>query len=497
MQEKGISLRVHCGSLHYRDPNEALTGSETEFLREREHEIVLEAMRTREPFAATSARTIPLTFQQEFALEHCGNSFYGVFAARLCGSLNCDALSRGVQALFERHGALRTSIAVTEMGLYQHVNPVGRRDVKLLDLQVTSVQRASVDIDSCVGALVREWLDVATSAFAVKLLKVSGHEHVLIVFWDHLFSDHVSGVLLFQELWNSYRSASRQQVDTRQGLPMQYSDYSIWQRQAYASWSERHDNYWKERLSGVVPVQMPAASDSTSPLRDKAVQILFGEPLSSSLRDIGRRVGIATSFVIVSLVALAMSAWSGQRKFAVPMPFSGRCYRKHLDVVGYLANFLPLRIDLESHGTFGQLCNGVSREFLTGVAHLDLGKTVDGGMSEILRGPYIQWFPSDPTNEAIAPAASTWNIETLGLSVEPFAGQWKLPNRGRGADFPGGLAFWEGDDGGIVGVGFLRFAMCAEARVGRFAPDLILLASQVTADPSAQVTSLIASLETD
>jgi hypothetical protein len=494
---KGVTLEIHCGDLRYRDPNQALSPNEIEVLRERGHETVLAVARLTQPSIAVSAHAAPLTFQQQFALERCGNSFWAIFAVRLSGLLNVNALFRSAQTIFERHGALRTKIVVTDTAVSQQVNQAGFCDVRCLDLENRLASCGNTDIDACFANLVYEWLDAAESTFALRLLRISSQEHVLIILWDHLFEDYVSCVLLFRELWGLYSNAMGQHVARPTSLPMQYSDYAIWQRQAYESWSQREGGYWKQRLRNAVSVRIPqdGESERTSQRSYKTVQVSIGGHLTSSLRDFARHTGVAMSFVVVTLVVLVLSAWSGQRRFAIPMTSSVRYHRKHLDVIGYLPNFLPLRINLDRHATFGQLCSAISREFLTGVAHLDVGKTMDGGAPELLSGPFIQWFPACP-NEVMLPTPSTWDADTLRLNVEPFATKWDPPSRGRRLDFPSGFALWEGPEG-ITAFGFFRPGLYAVTRTERFARDLMLTVSQVTCDPTTQVTSLVARLQTN
>jgi len=490
LAERGITLGIHCGALNYWCLNHFLTREENALFRETAHETILEIMRTAEPGATLREHTAPLTFQQEFALAHFGDFYGGAESVRISGPLNVDALSRSIDSLVERHSALHTKIQVTAQGLQQHMGPAEPRGLEVLDLQECTL--GSDAFNSRYSYLVREWYDAADSTFEVKLLRLSDSEHVLMIFWDHLFSDYYSASLLYQELWTSYCSVSRQQYAPVPSAPMQYSDYAMWQRETYPSWADREEVYWKERLRNAVPIQV-SGSDSKGvapPVKLTNVRIPLG--LSSLLRDVAQRIGVSTSFVVVPLISLAVAAWTNQRKFTLPMTFSSRDQRKHLGMIGYLPNFVPLRVELAGHDTFDQLCKAMSREYLIGIAHLNIGKAMDGGRRELINAPFVQWFPSTP-DEVFSPPRCRGDLEALGVCVKLFVpGPFNLPalGRRRQSEFLPGLMLWE-ERGCIVGHGAFPFDLCPPAQTEARAPDLLQLATRVARDMNTSLASLL------
>jgi hypothetical protein len=489
LAERGITLGIHCGALHYWSPNYSLTPEESALLRERAHETILEIMRTVQPHAPLREHAVPLTFQQEFALEHFGDFYGGAESVRISGPLNVDALSRSIYSLVERHSALHTKIQVTAQGLQQHIGPAEHRELEVLDLQESAP--GSDAFNSCYCNLVREWYDAAESTFEVKLLRLSNSEHVLMVFWDHLFNDYYSASFLYQELWTSYCSVLRQQHAPVPSAPMQYSDYAMWQRQTYPSWAVREEVYWKERLRNAVPIQVSGSDSKGVAPPAKLTNVRIPLALSSSLRDVAQRIGVSTSFVVVPLISLALAIWTNQRKLTLPMTFSSRDQRKHLDMIGYLPNFVPLRVELADHDTFGQLCKAMSREYLTGIAHLN-GKAMDGGRRELINAPFVQWFPSTP-DEVFSPPRCRGDLEALGLCVKLFTpGSFNLPvlGRSRQAEFLPGLMLWE-ERGCIVGDGVFPFDLCPPAQTEARAPDLLQLATRVARDMDTSLASLL------
>ena len=490
LADRGITLGVHCGALHYWHPKYSLTQEESGFFQERANEFVLEVMRTIEPPAAFPQYTAPLTFQQEYALEHFGDFYGGASLIHLSGPLDVNALSKCIYALVQRHSSLRTKIRVTARGLQHHTSAPEYCELEVLDLE--KFDATSDGINSCYQNLLCKWYDAAAGTFDVKLLRPSESEHILAVFVDHLFSDYYSTSLLYHELWTSYCRLLRQQPEPVTGAPMQYSDYAILQRQTYPSWAGREQVYWNERLTNAVPIQFPGDDSRKIEPQVEIRNVRIPLPLSSSLRDVAQRIGVSISFVVVSLISLAVAAWSGQRKFTLPMTCSSRFERRHLDMIGYMPNFVPLRLELGDRDTFSHLCKRVSEEYLTGITHLSVGKPMDGGRRELINAPFVQWFPTTFT-EVVSPPRCRGDLEALGLSIKVFdPGPFNLPSIGRRhkSNFLPGLMLWE-EDGCIVGTGVFPIALCPPYRTRRRAPDLLHMATRIVRDMNTNVAAML------
>jgi hypothetical protein len=92
---------------------------------------------------------------------------------------------------------------------------------------------------------------------------------------------------------------------------------------------------------------------------------------------------------------------------------------------------------------------------------------------------------------ALAPAA--WDAEEMGLSIEPYSGNWPVFGRGRDLDFPGWLNFWEAG-GCVVGMGCFRTELFASERVARISQEMQAMGSKVINDPHVQISALLNAL---
>ncbi|WP_204128477.1 condensation domain-containing protein, partial [Pseudomonas ogarae] len=83
----------------------------------------------------------------------------------------------------------------------------------------------------------------------VGLLRVAADEHVLVLTQHHIVSDGWSMQLLVQELMQGYAACRQGESLSLAGLPIQYADYAVWQRQWMdAGERERQLAYWTDVL---------------------------------------------------------------------------------------------------------------------------------------------------------------------------------------------------------------------------------------------------------
>ncbi|WP_245665884.1 condensation domain-containing protein, partial [Nocardia sienata] len=202
-------------------------------------------------------------------------------AIRLSGALDVEALRAAVSDLVARHEVLRTVYPETESGPVQVVLPAGAAAPRL---RVRSV--ATGDVVSAVAELASAGFDVTAEVpLRVALLRVddtagvSGAtgEFVLAMVVHHIAADGASVAPLTRDLMTAYAARSAGEAPGWAALPVQYADYSIWQRALLGdeadpeSLAAKQVGYWRSMLAGV-PDQLDLPTDRPRP----AVQSFAG-----------------------------------------------------------------------------------------------------------------------------------------------------------------------------------------------------------------------------
>jgi len=499
---KGVELWIHCGMLHYRDEKGVLTPEELNALKGQRKMLIAELVRNSSAelisWSETPSEFAPLSFQQEFVISNFWERFYDAFAARISGDLDISLLERCLTSMVQRHHALRTRIVVFDAVPRQKIIDSKECPLEVVDLSGTLGQDVENEAQSYIRSCFKRWLDSGEDTYQGRVIKISSRNHLLVIFWDHLFNDYFSLPIFFRELWNFYGNFhGQEQIQS----PIQYTEYALWQRREYDNWHQEHASYWAQKLTGAVPIQLPHDSEmGHGPPRGSSLKVMFDTALSAALCDLSRRVSVTLPLVVLSVIAIAISRWSAQRDFAISFTFSGRYFSKHLNAIGYFPNFLLLRIQLTGGETASDLFRLVSREYFAAIEHLSIGRPVDGGTRELLRGPFFQWFPTSLDGDAIMCRPTGNDLQLRGINLTPYSMNLEsveLDQSPTDADsedgsFPLVLNCYKTVDG-IVGQGGYRADLFSEDTMLRFCQDLQRIAENVARDPDVRLESILGS----
>jgi len=190
--------------------------------------LIKPASQTERPLLSFAQQRMWLLSQ----LKESSAAYHIPLVLRLCGSLDLGASRQALQALLARHAALRTvfpsieeevsaqllsaevELPYAEHDLRDHPNPHSF----LIDILANERHAA---FDFAVGPLVR-----------ALMIRVADQEHVLALTLHHIVFDGWSTDILLREWHALYRAFARQHPDPLPLLPIQYSDYTAWQRRS-------------------------------------------------------------------------------------------------------------------------------------------------------------------------------------------------------------------------------------------------------------------------
>jgi hypothetical protein len=444
--------------------------------------------------ATTSPASAPLTFQQELIWsiiqKNHSASHRTAYALRLVGALHVEFLRGSLDAAVRRHASLRTRIIVVDGVPQQVIDEPAAYRLPIVNCAADALESdPDADARYFVGKFLAQRVDLAAGPlFDVKLFRLSDREHVLAIVVHHIISDHMSDVLLFKELWSSYESLVSGARTLLADIPLQYRDYAGWQSSTRPRWMAQHGSYWKQKLAGAVPIQMPidGGLESVQPHSTAELRMSFDEPLSSALHDLARRQRTMPALILVALYAALVSRWCRQNSFVIPFAVSGRHFPEHLNVIGSFAHLLFLRVELTGHETFLDLLKLITAEFFSAWRHLDHGK-VCRDAPELTHGTLWEWLSWCPSELRGTYTPSEWN----GRSDLPAVDSFSVKNataEERRQESEIALYFWNSPEG-IRGHGHYRADLFTPGTIDRFLRALRLLGAHVARDPLAHVAS--------
>lgn len=326
--------------------------------------------------------SFPLSFAQQrlWFLDQLypGNISYNIpTPVRLTGSLNVQALRLSINEIIQRHEVLRTTFSVVEENPVQLVAPIMILEIPEIDLlnipetireQETRKlinQDATTPFNLGQGPLIR-----------ASLIKIKHDEYILLFTMHHIVSDGWSIGVFIREIIELYRSFTNGKTSMLPRLPIQYADFSLWQRKFLSGENlDKQLHYWQDTLLNVPPVldlpldrpRQPGDHHSGS-----SQALTIAPELSQALLSLSQKEGTTLFMTLLAAFQVLLGRYSNQDDICVGTPIANRNRAETTGLIGFFINTLVLRTDLSGNPTFTELLKRVREAALGAYAHQDL-----------------------------------------------------------------------------------------------------------------------------
>ncbi|MEV6602106.1 alpha/beta fold hydrolase [Actinoplanes sp. NPDC051346] len=325
---------------------------------------------------------IPLSFAQQrlwftCQLEGPSATYNLPMSMRLTGELDRAALVAALGDVVGRHESLRTLFVEVEGMPYQRVLPQAQArpvvefvEVAPDELADTMLRAATTTFDLATELPVRAWL------FAT-----GEHEHVLLMLTHHIASDGWSAGPLGRDLVAAYTARRAGRRPEWPDLPVQYADYTLWQRELLGSESDPRSlvstqlEFWRHNLADL-PSQLELPTDRPRPAkpshRGDVVAFEVDAAVHRGLADLAR-ASQSSMFMVVHAATAALLTWLGAgTDVRLCTVVAGRNDQVLEDLVGFFVNTLVLRTDTSGEPSFRDLVGRVRKADLAAFAHQDV-----------------------------------------------------------------------------------------------------------------------------
>ncbi|EJM91351.1 non-ribosomal peptide synthase/amino acid adenylation enzyme [Pseudomonas sp. GM74] len=298
-------------------------------------------------------------------------------AVRLTGRLNLSALEQAFASLVARHETLRTVFArqaddsllqvpATAPLLIEHMDfsalPANERERAVAE---AAEQQSVLPFDLSTGPLLR-----------VTLLKLAEQEHVLLLTLHHIVSDGWSMNVLIDEFIRCYDAFDAGVQPQLASLPIQYSDYALWQRRwLEAGEQARQLAYWQAQLGDEHPVlELPL--DHSRPAmpsyRGTRYEFAVEAQLAERLRNTAQKHNITLFMLLLGAFNTLLHRYTGQTDIRVGVPIANRNRAEIEGLIGFFVNTQVLRTQLDGQTRVDDLLRAVKETALGAQAHQDL-----------------------------------------------------------------------------------------------------------------------------
>jgi len=382
---------------------------------------------------------LPLSFAQErlwflYQLQEWDKSTYNMSGVlQLMGELNIDALKGALREIIRRHEVLRTRFQLVDGRPIQVIDKICPMTLPVIDLREFSESEQSSRVQKLAAASAKQAFNLEqTPLMRASLLQLSNQKFILLLNLHHIAFDGWSWGIFRQELSVLYTALISAKPSPLAELPIQYADYAAWQRQwLQGEVLEGQLNYWKQQLSGELPVLELPIDYPRPPIptfTGGKTSIKLSSELTLSLQELSQKSDVTLYMTLLAAFKILLSRYSGQSDILVGTPIANRQLSEMEGLLGFFVNTLVLRTNLEDNPSFQELLGRVKETALGAYEHQDMPfeKLVEQLQPErdLSRNPLFQvMFALQNVPER------SWELPHLAvtpLSVENFTAKFDL-----------------------------------------------------------------------
>ncbi len=298
-------------------------------------------------------------------------------ALRIRGTLEVEVLERTLEEVARRHETLRTRFVAVRGEPKQVIEDQVNVELPLLDLtNVAGEEEREAEAMRLAREEAKQPFNLQQAPlFRVKLLRLGALNHVLLLTMHHIISDAWSTGVLIEEVSVLYGAFSAGQPSPLPELPIQYADYSVWQREwLEGGVLEQQLAYWKQQLAGTSVLKLPTdRSQPASQSQNGALyDFVIAADLTQKLKSLAAEQNATLFMVLLAAFRTLLYRYSGQDDIAVGTPVAGRTSDETEKLIGFFINTLVLRVDISGEPSFVELLQKAKEVTLDAYAHEDV-----------------------------------------------------------------------------------------------------------------------------
>ncbi|MDY4300243.1 non-ribosomal peptide synthetase [Pseudomonas salmasensis] len=328
------------------------------------------------------SQPVPLSYSQQrmwflWQMEPDSPAYNVGGMARLRGVLDVGRFEAALQALIMRHETLRTTFPSVDGVACQKVSAqttvrMGWQDFCALDepqrqqrLQQLADVEAHTPFNLETGPLLRACL-----------VKAGEQEHYLVLTLHHIVTEGWAMDIFARELSALYEAFIDERDSPLPALPVQYLDYSQWQRQwMEAGERQRQLDYWTAQLGNEHPLLELPGDRPRPPVqshRGELYRFDLSDELAARVRAFNAQHGLTLFMTMTATLAVLLYRYSGQTDLRIGAPVANRIRPESEGLIGAFLNTQVLRCQLTGQMQVSELFEQVRHTVIEGQSHQDL-----------------------------------------------------------------------------------------------------------------------------
>jgi amino acid adenylation domain-containing protein/non-ribosomal peptide synthase protein (TIGR01720 family) len=325
---------------------------------------------------------VPLSYSQQrmwflWQMEPDSPAYNVGGMARLRGVLDVGRFEAALQALILRHETLRTTFPSVDGVPRQQVHAETGVHMDWTDFTALEAEAREWQVQQLADAQAHTPFDLETGPLLrACLAKTAEQEHYFVLTLHHIVTEGWAMDIFARELSALYEAFVDDRESPLAPLPVQYLDYSAWQRQWLESGErQRQLDYWTAQLGHEHPLLELPADRPRPPVQSHQGELYrfdLSDDLAARVRAFNAQNGLTLFMTMTAALAALLYRYSGQTDLRIGAPVANRIRPESEGLIGAFLNTQVLRCQLDGQMSAGELFEQVRHTVIDGQSHQDL-----------------------------------------------------------------------------------------------------------------------------
>ncbi|WP_032904878.1 non-ribosomal peptide synthetase [Pseudomonas sp. CF150] len=297
--------------------------------------------------------------------------------ARLRGVLDVGRFEAALQALIMRHETLRTTFPSVDGVACQKVSAQTNVRMDWQDFSALNEPQRQQRLQQLADVEAHTPFNLETGPLVrACLVKAGEQEHYLVLTLHHIVTEGWAMDIFARELSALYEAFIDERDSPLPALPVQYLDYSVWQRQwMEAGERQRQLDYWTAQLGNEHPLLELPGDRPRPPVqshRGELYRFDLSDELAARVRAFNAQHGLTLFMTMTATLAVLLYRYSGQTDLRIGAPVANRIRPESEGLIGAFLNTQVLRCQLTGQMRVSELFEQVRHTVIEGQSHQDL-----------------------------------------------------------------------------------------------------------------------------
>jgi amino acid adenylation domain-containing protein/non-ribosomal peptide synthase protein (TIGR01720 family) len=328
------------------------------------------------------SQPVPLSYSQQrmwflWQMEPDSPAYNVGGMARLRGVLDVGRFEAALQALIMRHETLRTTFPSVDGVAYQKVSAQTDLRMDWQDLSALNEAERQLRLQRLADHEAHTPFNLETGPLLrACLVKAGEQEHYLVLTLHHIVTEGWAMDIFARELSALYEAFIDERLSPLAPLPVQYLDYSVWQRQWLESGErQRQLDYWTQQLGSEHPLLELPGDRPRPPVQSHQGELYrfdLSDDLAARVRAFNAERGLTLFMTMTATLAVLLYRYSGQTDLRIGAPVANRIRPESEGLIGAFLNTQVLRCQLSGQMNVAELFEHVRHTVIEGQSHQDL-----------------------------------------------------------------------------------------------------------------------------